>query len=56
MTSIDQIEMKIHKAKDQLGSIEYKLEMIADKIDALIVKMNEHEMEFQAIQEKLNDL
>jgi archaellum component FlaC len=54
MTDIPQIEMKIHNVKDQLGSIEFKLNEICDKVEALISKMEEHEAEFAAIEEKLN--
>lgn len=56
MTTIPQIEMKIHETKDQLAIIEDKLNDIADKIDALIDQMEENEKEIQAIQEKWNDV
>lgn len=54
MTDNSQIEMKIHQVKDQLGSIEFKLNGICDKVEALISKMEEYEVEFKAIEEKLN--
>lgn len=56
MTTIPQIEMKIHQTKDQLSVIEDKLNAVADKIDALIEQMNENEKEIQAIQEKYFDV
>lgn len=54
MTDISQVEMKIHSVKDKLSLIEFKLNGICDKVEALIAKMEEHEVEFKAIEEKLN--
>lgn len=50
-----QIEMKVHKVKDQLGLIESKLNNICGKVEMLIAQMDAHEAEFKAIEEKLND-
>lgn len=55
MTDTRQIEMKVHKVKDQLGLIETKLNKIYDKVDILITQMDKCEADFKAIEEKLND-
>lgn len=53
MTDNAHIEMKIHGVKDTLGSIESKLQDVCDKVQKLIDKLDEHEAEFKAIEEKL---
>ena len=56
MTDKAQLEMRIHGVKDNLGSIEFKLQEVYDKVQKLIDKLDEHEEIFKAIEEKANDV
>jgi len=53
MTDKKQLEMHIHGVKDNLDSIEFKLQNVYEKINTLINKLDQHEEMFKAIEEKL---
>lgn len=53
MANTQQLEMKIHEAKDKLGTIEAKVNLLEARLMNLVDRVNESQALFDKLKEKV---
>jgi len=55
MTGINQLEMRVHKVADRVGSTEQKVKLLTDLVDVLMKRIDENQTTIDMLKDRLND-